>query len=90
MVGWSNFMPHKITISKEQISSFSYSIACCFHELTPSTPMSVQDRISPYNINTVWGRLVVRIRTIKDQLRVISWSNTKFSKLTSQELYGIQ
>ena len=29
------------------------SIACCFHELTPSTPMHFQDRISPYNINTV-------------------------------------
>ena len=55
MIGWSNFMPRKITISKEQISSFGIycSIACCFHELTPSTPMSVQDRISPYNINTV-------------------------------------
>ena len=52
--------------------------------------MSVQDRISPYNINTVWGRLVIRKRTIKDQLRVISWSNTKFSELTSQELHGAQ
>ena len=80
----------KLQLVKSKFLILAYSFVCHFHELTPSTPTSVQDRISPYNINTVWGRLVIRIRTIKDQLRVISWSNTKFSKLTSQELYGTQ
>ena len=49
--------------------------------------MGDQERISPYNINN-------NINQISDQnrkkifIRIISWSNTKFSKLTSQELYG--
>ena len=51
--------------------------------------MCDQDRISPYNINTIWGRQVMRIK--KNITKgIISWSNTKFSKLTSSELYGRQ
>ena len=54
------------------------------------TPVSDQDRISPYNINTVLSRWVMRIVT-NINLRVISESNMiNFSKLTSQELYGWQ
>ena len=30
--------------------------------LNPFTPMSDQDRISPYSINTIFGRLVTRIK----------------------------
>ena len=34
---------------------------CCFN---PSTPMSDQDRISPYNINTISSRQAMRIKKI--------------------------
>ena len=53
------------------------------------TPMCDQDRISPYNINTIWGRQVMGIKKNINK-GIISWSNTKFSKLTSSELYGRQ
>ena len=43
--------------------------------------MSDQDRISPYNIKQTSDE-----NKEKYQLGIISWSNTKFSKLTSQEL----
>ena len=49
--------------------------------------MCDQDRISPYNINTIWGRQVMRIK--KNITKgFISWFNTKFSEPTSSELYG--
>ena len=51
--------------------------------------MSDQDKISPYNIDTISSRQVMRIKKNISQ-GIISWSNTKFSKLTSQELYGRQ
>ena len=50
--------------------------------------MSVRDRISPYNIDTISSKQVMRIK--KNQLQIINWSNTKFPKLTSEELYGRQ
>ena len=43
--------------------------------VNPLTLMSDQDRISPYNI-----RGVMRIKK-NINLRIISWSNTKFSQL---------
>ena len=49
--------------------------------------MSDQDRISPYNINTISTREVMRIKT-NINLGIISLSNTTFSELTLQELYG--
>ena len=54
--------------------------------------MSDQDRISPYNINTVPSRQMMRIKKNANCIRegIVSWSNTKFSKLTSKELYGRQ
>ena len=54
--------------------------------LNPLTPMSDQDRISPYNINTVSSRQAMGIKN-NINLGIISWSSTKFSELTSQELY---
>ena len=48
-----------------------------------------QDRISPYNINTISSRHVMRIKRNINK-GIISWSDTKFSKLTSQELYDRQ
>ena len=57
--------------------------------LNPLTLMGDQHRISPYNINTISSRQVMRNKkNINDG--IISWSNTKFLKLTSQELYGRQ
>ena len=53
------------------------------------SPMSDQDRISPYNVITISSRQVMRIKKNIDK-GIISWSKTKFSKLTSQELYGGQ
>ena len=50
--------------------------------LNPLTPMFDQDRISPYNINTVSSRQVMRIKKNIDK-GIISWSNTKFLQLTS-------
>ena len=50
-------------------------------QFDPLTPMSDQDRISPYSINTISTRQVIKIQ--KDiNLGIVSWSNTKFSELT--------
>ena len=46
--------------------------------INPVTPMSDQDRISPYDINTISTSQVMRIKKTID-LGIISWSNTKFS-----------
>ena len=40
--------------------------------------MSDQDKISPYDINTISTSQVMRIKKTID-LGIISWSNTKFS-----------
>ena len=53
----------------------------------PLTPTSDQYRISPYNIKTISSRQVMRIKKIISE-GILSWSNTKFSKLTPHELYG--
>ena len=50
--------------------------------------MSDQDRISPYIINTKSRRQVMR--TKKSINGIISRSNTKFSEITSEELYSRQ
>ena len=50
--------------------------------------MSDQERISPYNINTISTTYVMRMKK-NINLGIISWSNTKFSEQT-QELYGCQ
>ena len=47
--------------------------------------MSDQDRISCHNIKTISSRQVMRVKK-----NIIGWSNTKLSKLTSQELHGRQ
>ena len=51
--------------------------------------MSDQYRISPNNINTISSRQVMRIKENINE-EIICWFNTKFSKLTSQQLYGRQ
>ena len=54
-------------------------------QVNPLTPMSDEDRISPYNINTISSRQVVRIKKYIN-LGIISRSNTKFSELTSKQI----
>ena len=51
--------------------------------------MSDQARISPYNINTMSSRQVMRRKKNINQ-GTISLYNPKFYKLTLQELYGRQ
>ena len=51
--------------------------------------MSDQARISPYNINAMSSRQVMRRKKNINQ-GIISLYNPKFSKLTLQELYGRQ
>ena len=44
--------------------------------------MSDQNKMSPYNINTISSRQVIRLKkNIKEE--TISWSNMKFFKVTS-------
>ena len=43
--------------------------------------MSDQDRISPYDINTITSKQVMRIKKNINE-GMISWSTTKFSKQT--------
>ena len=74
--------------------SFFHLSSCAIQSLrlfgfNPFTPMRDQDRISPYNINATSNGQVMRIQNNITQ-GIISWSNAKFSKLTSQELYGRQ
>ena len=45
-------------------------------EIYPFTPISDQDRISPYDINTISSRQVMRIKKNFSE-GIISWSNTK-------------
>ena len=52
-------------------------------------PMSDQDIISLYQINTTSNRQVMRIKK-NISVWIISWFNTKFSEQTSKELYGRQ
>ena len=51
--------------------------------------MSDQDIISPYKINSKSSRPVIRIKENINYI-IISWSNTKFSKLTTYKLYDKQ
>ena len=62
---------------------------CVMVLINPITPMSDQERISPYNINTISTRLVMRIKK-NINWGIISWSHTKFSELTLKELCGWQ
>ena len=51
-------------------------------QVNPLIPMSDKGRISPYNINTI---ATIQLMRIKKNIRlgIISWSNIKFSELTS-------
>ena len=65
----------------------SNHLADCFGGTFNSvTPLSDQERISPYNTNTISRRLMTRIKKNINE-KIFSRSNLKFSKLTSLELY---
>ena len=57
--------------------------------INPLTPVSDQDRISPYSGNPISTRYVMRIKK-NINLGIIGWSNAKFSELTLYKLYGWQ
>ena len=57
--------------------------------INPLSPTSDQDRISPYTICSILSRKVMRIKK-NINWGIICWSNSKFSKLTSYELYDRQ
>ena len=50
-------------------------------KINPLTPMSDQDRISPYFIYTISYKQVMRIKK-NISYGISYWSDTKFSKLT--------
>ena len=60
-----------------------------FFVFIPLIPVSDQDRFSPYFINTISSRQVMRIKK-NINCEIIGWSSTKFSKPTSWQLYGKQ
>ena len=55
----------------------------------PLAPMSDQDIISPYHVNTLSTIQMMRIQR-NINFGIFSWSNTKFSELTIQQLYDRQ
>ena len=55
--------------------------------VNPLIPMGDQDRISPSNINITSSRQVAGIKKVY-QLVDYKLTQSKFSKLSSQELYG--
>lgn len=50
--------------------------------VTILTSVSDQGEISPYNINTMTSRQVLRIKEKNIDKGIIGWSNIKFSKMT--------
>ena len=55
----------------------------------PLSPTGDLERISPYTISMISSRQVMRKKKNINE-GIIYWSNSKFSKLTSYELYGTQ
>ena len=55
----------------------------------PLSPTSDLDRISPHTISTISSRQVIRIKK-NINWGIIGYSNSKFPKLTSYELFGRQ
>ena len=83
-------------INKMAIISMTYKLCwhCSFNsgwgrKLNPLALISDKDRISPDNINITSSRQLMRVKK-NINLGITSWPNTKFSRLTSQELYSRQ
>ena len=59
---------------------FLWTLSLWDSTISPLIPTSDQDRISPYNINKISNRQVMRIKKESNE-RVIAWYDTKFSTL---------
>ena len=51
-------------VNRQIDSTVENDLKSCNISLTPSTPMSDQDRISIYNMNTILSKQVIRLRQI--------------------------
>ena len=84
--GWGLKNTYLYLCSKEKpLAEIAYNkcwnVFALLHNINPLTPISDQDRISPYNINTISTRKVMRIKK-NINLGIIDWSITKFPDLT--------
>ena len=64
----------------KQLEIYYYGGKQNMYSVNPLTPMTDEDWISPYNINTISSTLVMRVKKSINQ-GIISWSNTQFSEL---------
>ena len=53
-----------VIVNRHIDSTVENDLKSCNISLTPSTPMSDQDRISIYNMNTILSKQVIRLRQI--------------------------
>ena len=53
-----------VIVNRQIDSTVENDLKSCNISLTPSTPMSDQDRISIYNMNTILSKQVIRLRQI--------------------------
>ena len=56
--------PIVVIVNRQIDSTVENDLKSCNISLTPSTPMSDQDRISIYNMNTILSKQVIRLRQI--------------------------
>ena len=80
---------HAGLCGKVRFSLSFFSFLINHFPFNPLIPVSDQDRISPYNINTKSRRKVMSTRK-SINWGIISWSNTKFSEVTREEFYSRQ
>ena len=76
-----NPMPLAFSRASSKLTIFYFEVPLDNYDVNPLTPMSNWDRISPYNINAISTRQVMRIKKTIN-FGTISRSNTKFSELT--------
>ena len=53
-----------VIVNRQIDSTVENDLKSCNISLTPSTPMSDQDRISIYNMDTILSKQVIRLRQI--------------------------
>ena len=87
--GWTSLSPWSLRARlKSEATETNCFSDSSLRVVDHSNPMSDQDRISLYDINTTPSRQVTRVKENMN-CRILSWSNTKFSELRS-ELCGGQ
>ena len=74
-------MPLAFSRASSKLPIFYFEVPLDNYDVNALTPMSNWDRISPYNINAISTRQVMRIKKTIN-FGTISRSNTKFSDLT--------